>query len=51
MCIALETYAGSEDGNDGIRLEDMLVITDTGIEVMTKFPNDRIMACGMPYSK
>lgn len=51
MCIALETYAGSEDGNDGIRLEDMLVITDTGIEVMTKFPNDKIMACGMPYAK
>ena len=49
MCLALETYAGSEDGRDGIRLEDMLIITDTGIEVITKFPNDLVIGCGMPY--
>lgn len=49
MVFALETYAGSEDGHDGVRLEDEVVVTDTGIEVITKFPTDRIIGCGMPY--
>ena len=49
MVFALETYAGNEDGTDGVRLEDEVVVTDTGIEVITKFPNDRIIGCGMDY--
>ena len=49
MVFALETYAGSEDGHDGVRLEDEVVVTPTGIEVITKFPTDRIIGCGMNY--
>jgi Xaa-Pro aminopeptidase len=49
MVFALETYAGSEDGHDGVRLEDEVVVTDTGIEIITKFPTDRIIGCGMNY--
>jgi Xaa-Pro aminopeptidase len=49
MVFALETYAGNEDGSDGVRLEDEVVVTDTGIEVITKFPTDRIIGCGMSY--
>ena len=49
MVFALETYAGNEDGSDGVRLEDEVVVTDTGIEVITKFPTDRIIGCGMNY--
>ena len=49
MVFALETYAGNEDGSDGVRLEDEVVVTDTGIEVITKFPTDRIIGCGMRY--
>jgi Xaa-Pro aminopeptidase len=49
MVFALETYAGNEDGSDGVRLEDEVVVTDTGIEIITKFPTDRIIGCGMRY--
>lgn len=51
MVLALETYAGSEDGREGIRLEDMVVVNDTGCEIITKFPNDLVVGCGMPYMK
>ena len=47
MCFALETYAG--DGYDGVRLEDEVVVTETGIEVITKFPTDELFGCGMNY--
>jgi Xaa-Pro aminopeptidase len=47
MVFALETYAGK--GYDGCRLEDELVVTETGVEVITKFPRDVLFACGMNY--
>lgn len=47
MVFALETYAG--DGYDGVRLEDEVVVTETGIEVITKFPTDELIGCGMNY--
>jgi len=47
MVFALETYAG--DGYDGVRLEDEVVVTETGIEVITKFPNGELFGCGMNY--
>jgi len=47
MVFALETYAG--DGYDGVRLEDEVVVTETGIEVITKFPTDELFGCGMNY--
>ena len=47
MVFALETYAGQ--GYDGVRLEDEVVVTDTGVEVITKFPKDELFGCGMNY--
>jgi len=47
MVFALETYAGK--GYDGVRLEDEVVVTETGIEVITKFPTDELFGCGMNY--
>ena len=47
MVFALETYAG--DGYDGVRLEDEVVVTETGIEVITKFPTNELFGCGMNY--
>lgn len=28
---------------------DCLLLFDTGIEIITKFPTDRIIGCGMSY--
>jgi len=47
MVFALETYAGI--GYDGVRLEDEVVVTETGVEVITKFPTDELYGCGMNY--
>ena len=47
MVFALETYAGV--GYDGVRLEDEVVVTETGVEVITKFPHDELIGCGMNY--
>ena len=47
MVFALETYYG--EGYDGVRLEDELVVTETGVEVITKFPRDVLFGCGMSY--
>jgi Xaa-Pro aminopeptidase len=44
MVIAIETYAGA--GVDGARIEEELVITEDGNEVITKFPCDELIACG-----
>ena len=35
MVFALETYAGV--GYDGVRLEDEVVVTETGVEVITGY--------------
>jgi Xaa-Pro aminopeptidase len=47
MVFAAETYAGQ--GYDGVRLEDEVVVTETGTEIITKFPTDELFGCGMSY--
>ncbi len=43
MIIAVEGREG-EPGRGGVRLEDMVLVTDTGVEVLDRFPRDRIVA-------
>ena len=47
MVIALETYAG--EGRDGARIEEEVVVTPDGFEVITRFPADELIACGAYY--
>ncbi|MCH2130237.1 MAG: Xaa-Pro peptidase family protein [Pirellulaceae bacterium] len=47
MVFALETYEG--EGYDGARIEDEVVVTEDGCEIITKFPADELLACGMTY--
>ena len=47
MVIAVETYAG--EGTDGARIEEEIVVTSTGIDVITKFPCDELIGCGANY--
>ncbi len=47
MVIAIETYAG--EGTDGIRIEEELVLTEDGHEVITKFPPEVLIECNAGY--
>ncbi|MEJ2659197.1 MAG: Xaa-Pro peptidase family protein [Desulfobacteraceae bacterium] len=43
MVFALETYAG--EGNDGARIEEMLVVAEDGHRMLSKFPSERLISC------
>jgi Xaa-Pro dipeptidase len=47
MVFALETYAGPKGGKYGVRIEEEVVVTATGHEVITKYPVDELIACGV----
>jgi len=43
MVFALETYAGS--GNDGARIEEMIVVEKDGCRMLSKFPSKNLISC------
>ena len=45
MVIALETYAGPKGSDFGIRIEEEVVVTNTGHKLITRFPVDELIAC------
>jgi len=47
MVLAVETYDG--EGGDGARIEEEVVVTADGYELITKFPCDELIGCGMKY--
>jgi Xaa-Pro aminopeptidase len=48
MVFALETYCPSADGKGGARLEEEVVVTKDGHEVITKYPIENLISCGLP---
>ncbi|MEM2351685.1 MAG: Xaa-Pro peptidase family protein [Thermoproteota archaeon] len=42
MVISLETQEGTPDNRLGVRIEDMIIITDTGYNVISRWPADTI---------
>ncbi|MFQ6111239.1 MAG: M24 family metallopeptidase, partial [Nitrospinota bacterium] len=44
MTFALETQDG-EMFDYGVRIEDMIVVTKTGYDLLTRFPIDQITVC------
>ncbi|MCS7133951.1 MAG: Xaa-Pro peptidase family protein [Candidatus Caldarchaeum sp.] len=42
MAIALETLDCTPDGKAGVRIEDMLIVTESGHEVISKWPAEEI---------
>jgi Xaa-Pro dipeptidase len=49
MVFALETYWPSADGVGAARIEEELVVTADGAEVITKFPAERLLVAGRRY--
>ena len=42
MVFALETYCPASDGVSAARIEEEVVVTETGIHILTKFPADEL---------
>lgn len=45
MVFALETWTGKKGGEDGVRLEEDILVTKDGYEVLTRFPIDELIEC------
>jgi Xaa-Pro aminopeptidase len=48
MVFALETWCGAADGSGAARIEEQVVVTKEGCEIMTNFPSDHLISCGLP---
>ena len=49
MVFALETYWPAKDGWSAARIEEEVVVTATGCEVITRFPAEELLVCGTRY--
>ena len=48
MVFAVETWKGAADVSGAARIEEEVVVTRDGCEVITNFPSDRLISCGLP---
>ena len=44
MTICVESYIGEEGGSEGVKLEQQVLVTETGIELLSRFPFEESMA-------
>jgi Xaa-Pro aminopeptidase len=49
MTLAIETYTGHKGGKDGVRLEENILVTKDGYEVLSGWPIAELMECWMHY--
>ena len=49
MVFALETYCAASDGRSAARIEEEVVVTATGCDVITRFPAEELLVAGRTY--
>jgi Xaa-Pro aminopeptidase len=49
MVFALETFWPSKDGWSAARIEEEIVVTETGHEIITRFPAEELLVAGQRY--
>jgi Xaa-Pro aminopeptidase len=49
MVFALETYCPATDGRSAARIEEEVLVTAEGCEVLTKFPAEELLVTGRTY--
>ena len=49
MVFALETYCPANDGRSAARIEEELVVTSDGCDVITRFPAEELLVTGTTY--
>jgi Xaa-Pro aminopeptidase len=51
MVFALETYCPARDGRSAARIEEEVLVTADGCEILTRFPADELLVCGRIYTR
>src|SRR4051794_21864021 len=51
MVFALETYCPTKDGRGAARIEEEVVVTPDGPEIITRFPGEELLVCGKTYHR
>ncbi len=49
VVFALETYCAATDGRSAARIEEEVVVTATGCDVITRFPAEELLVAGRLY--
>jgi hypothetical protein len=49
MVFALETYCPAADGRSAARIEEEILVTANGPEILTRFPAEELLVCGRTY--
>jgi Xaa-Pro aminopeptidase len=49
MVFALETYCAASDGQSAARIEEEVIVTPTGPQVITRFPAEELLVAGRNY--
>jgi Xaa-Pro aminopeptidase len=49
MVFALETYCAAKDGRGAARIEEEVVVTPDGPEIISRFPGEDLLVCGKTY--
>ncbi len=47
MVFAVECWKGATDGSGAARIEEEVVVTKDGCEIITNFPSDHLISCGL----
>ncbi len=48
MVFAVECWKGAADGSGAARIEEEVVVTKDGCEIITNYPSDHLISCGLP---
>ena len=49
MVFALETYCAATDGRSAARIEEEVVVTKDGNQILTRFPAEELLVAGKTY--
>jgi Xaa-Pro aminopeptidase len=49
MVFALETYCPASDGVSAARIEEEVLVTETGNRILTRFPGEELLVAGRQY--
>ena len=48
MVVCVESYVGRHGGHEGVKLEEQVLITETGYEKLSRYPRDAALIAGCP---